>query len=678
MCDQPIAEDAIGRHSSLASRLTSFGLDGVLSPVPQMFTFGKLLFLAFLFLAFLTGCGEDSPPQKRTQSIHGQGSEKPKQPFEKQNSTESPNFGETSAHQSPQATGGGTDLVNASSQSGNQTAKTTAKPFDLTKATERFLFLTPQGPAIVELVISIDGMPYQTALEGLIDRLLQIADGAEPLTWKQALQDARFLGLRMNQPPASDMDLPSQIEQWDSNGNTLADAEEVRAYISADTTGGDAEVTAATVAIDSSATRTVLDRWWRSIDTNRDGHLSQEEAHTVEALLRRHDTDDDDVVRLRDILPSQMATNTSGREVAPRLAMHVTDLLNWNTVSYELDERYYLDGGLSAASFPLDPDLFNLLDLSGDGYLRTKEVERLGEIAPHLIINVNLGESDHRPAGLHVLSSLSLLMPIEESSSALEEATFDISGSRLTFRSADADGMEAAQQAAKSFIRRFDANQDGYLDVEEASVNPLTAGDRFSVLDANANKMLVADEIETALAWSQAARLTEITITVRSEERSVFSALDINGDGRITAREMQSAGDRLMSLDADGNGTIQYSELPTSISVEVRRADGSVNVDTTNEESLRWFAAMDTNDDGDVSRREFLGSDEQFKMLDTNDDGLVDQEEARAAGEFSQSWNAPFTAAPAGAHNFVAVRRLSRGDWTARLMLNQPDLRCQT
>jgi hypothetical protein len=36
-----------------------------------------------------------------------------------------------------------------------------------------------------------------------------------------------------------------------------------------------------------------------------------------------------------------------------------------------------------------------------------------------------------------------------------------------------------------------------------------------------------------------------------------------------------------------------------------------------------WFVRMDTNGDGDLTRREFLGDDDQFKRLDTNPDGVI-------------------------------------------------------
>ena len=41
-----------------------------------------------------------------------------------------------------------------------------------------------------------------------------------------------------------------------------------------------------------------------------------------------------------------------------------------------------------------------------------------------------------------------------------------------------------------------------------------------------------------------------------------------------------------------------------------------------------WFRKMDKNRDGDVSRREFLGTDEQFRQIDADGDGLISAEEA--------------------------------------------------
>jgi hypothetical protein len=46
-----------------------------------------------------------------------------------------------------------------------------------------------------------------------------------------------------------------------------------------------------------------------------------------------------------------------------------------------------------------------------------------------------------------------------------------------------------------------------------------------------------------------------------------------------------------------------------------------------------WFRKMDRNHDGDVSHREFLGTEEEFRKIDRDGDGLISLEEAQFADE---------------------------------------------
>ena len=44
-----------------------------------------------------------------------------------------------------------------------------------------------------------------------------------------------------------------------------------------------------------------------------------------------------------------------------------------------------------------------------------------------------------------------------------------------------------------------------------------------------------------------------------------------------------------------------------------------------------WVRKMDRNRDGDVSRREFLGTEAEFRKIDGDGDGLISAQEAEEA-----------------------------------------------
>ena len=46
-----------------------------------------------------------------------------------------------------------------------------------------------------------------------------------------------------------------------------------------------------------------------------------------------------------------------------------------------------------------------------------------------------------------------------------------------------------------------------------------------------------------------------------------------------------------------------------------------------------WFRKMDRNADGDVSPKEWLGTEEDFQKIDTDGDGLISAEEAERYDE---------------------------------------------
>jgi Ca2+-binding EF-hand superfamily protein len=153
-------------------------------------------------------------------------------------------------------------------------------------------------------------------------------------------------------------------------------------------------------------------------------------------------------------------------------------------------------------------------------------------------------------------------------------------------------------------------------------------------------------EIVAYYNYLQAPMLASIRAMAVQEANALFQTLDQTGDGRLSLREMRSAAERLRTLDANGDGRLGEDEIPTTILVTLARGGFSGYSGGTGTlgrqpggrapaaaQGPDWFVRMDRNGDGDVTLKEFLGTEEQFRKLDRNGDGFIDRTEAEAAGK---------------------------------------------
>ncbi|CAM0949060.1 unnamed protein product [Alopecurus aequalis] len=134
------------------------------------------------------------------------------------------------------------------------------------------------------------------------------------------------------------------------------------------------------------------------------------------------------------------------------------------------------------------------------------------------------------------------------------------------------------------------------------------------------------------------------------EFREAFAFFDNDGDGRISAEELstvvRSLGqsptdeelrDMVRDVDADGNGTIEFSEFLALMSRQREAADADGSAD---EELREAFGVFDRDHDGHISKEELrhvmisLGeklTDEEVEGMiaeaDLDGDGLVNFDE---------------------------------------------------
>jgi Ca2+-binding EF-hand superfamily protein len=189
-------------------------------------------------------------------------------------------------------------------------------------------------------------------------------------------------------------------------------------------------------------------------------------------------------------------------------------------------------------------------------------------------------------------------------------------------------------------------NGDGVLDRNEARRSGFFASS-FDAMDRDGDGKVTEKEM---LAWldqmdqlrNLAARSC-VSLSFSNEGRGLFDLIDSNGDGRLSVRELRNASKVLARLGK--SDTLAPGDVPRHFRGEVALGpnggrnpfvrtvvfDGRRDVRGGRAASGRgplWFQRMDRNRDGDVSRKEFLGDDEHFKEIDTDGDGLISLEEA--------------------------------------------------
>jgi Ca2+-binding EF-hand superfamily protein len=309
---------------------------------------------------------------------------------------------------------------------------------------------------------------------------------------------------------------------------------------------------------------------------------------------------------------------------------------------------------VSRENLGLDEATFKKLDVDGDGFLDSEELAHFTNREPDLELNVDLGEK----------SSVRLVKrgaPLEANVRTGADGTvmLDLNGTRLDLKglaNPKVDTVAAAKRQREQYLAEFkraDRDNNGYLDMAEAMRSPLYRN-VFKVMDRDGDGMLFEKEVLAYLDVYQdlqsAARASCATVGVTSEGKGLFEMLDTNGDGRLSVRELRNAVKLLAELDRDGDGMLSRMEIPRCTTATFRA--GPPSGDQTPQRTVvfdaatgrrmgtrpqappargpEWFRKMDRNGDGDVSRKEFLGTDAQFKEIDTDGDGLISVEEAEA------------------------------------------------
>ena len=391
------------------------------------------------------------------------------------------------------------------------------------------------------------------------------------------------------------------------------------------------------------------------LDANNDGNLSKAELLSAERILLALDADEDECVSMQELLANTNNAQSTRVAVAnggmagrptppPQTQQEVavfTSGIPGSTVQ-QIIKRYDKNGDyeLTAEEVGFDPATFARLDRNGDKKLSATELDAWRNGPPDIV--VDMAFNGYSPGKVSARPTLATWpVGIELRQTEPTRLVLRI-GTQTTEFSVFSPPKAVRQQQIDTFTRSIFPPGKDVVDEREL-VGPQNQFVRviFDAADFNADGKLTRAEFEQYFALQKTAAEAAVAVSYVVRTPNLFQMLDENGDGKLGVRELRTAWDRMIVLEPAGSQSVTKSIMQPSVNFRLSssayagfdqslyNARGTAQQGPANSQGPIWFTKMDRNGDGDVSRAEFLGTDEDFAKLDTNKDGLISLAEAK-------------------------------------------------
>jgi Ca2+-binding EF-hand superfamily protein len=316
------------------------------------------------------------------------------------------------------------------------------------------------------------------------------------------------------------------------------------------------------------------------------------------------------------------------------------------------------DGKLSREEIGFDKATFDALDRNKDGMLDANELVRWIAQGPDLELSMPLLGSkvarEFQPLALAFLppDKEPLLeickpdrrpMPLSSLARRREDNVLVLTMDKtlVQFRT-DRLSPSAFIRAKGSIVEEFKSalrDKKTYVEKEAARLRGLKG--LFPYLDRDGDGKVTQQEFNAFFDLLSKGLNSYLAIALGDHGACLFELIDTNHDRKLGLRELRAAWNSAALWDADHDDALTKQEVPRLLQVSL--SAGSVQrsrfFDEGDDEATKpvaakrltgplWFHRMDVNGDGDVSRQEWLGSEEDFRRIDTDGDGLISLEEA--------------------------------------------------
>lgn len=534
---------------------------------------------------------------------------------------------------------------------------------------QTIVYLGDSAPILIKLHLRIDGKPHREAWLAFMDQLYDYLDTKKTgkLTAREAAaappaaalaSAAGFFGGRPGGGGVMDADkdgvvTKAELREFYRKGgmppfqisSTPRQTGVIRINALTGRTGGS-----------GNSPEAVNTRLFALLDTDKDGKLSKKELDAAETTLGKLDRDEDEIVTTDELLDRRTGSNDGQVLAVARLrdATQVGDRRFHVLADGKTDRTL---GGTLLARYGKDKKRLDVkkvglveLDRDNDGWLDAEELARLSEVAPQIELTIRLGKRGDKEQLVEVTKKGKALKKVETTNSGV---ALMIDNARIDLRGPDQQegGFQIDFRAQyRNQFTMADADNNGYLDKKEAARNPLF-GNLFAVMDRDGDGQLFEKEMLAYLdemdKLRKAAGKCCCSLVIRDEGKGLFDVADSDGDARLSIRELRNLAKAWLKLDRDDDGQLALTEVPRSYRGAFEEGSvaggpsglravafvGDMNrppPPPVRAKGPTWFRKMDRNRDGDLSRKEWLGTDEEFKEIDADQDGLISVAEAEA------------------------------------------------
>lgn len=525
-------------------------------------------------------------------------------------------------------------------------------------------------PILIRLHVYLDGEPYSKRYLKYIEEAFKYADrdgsgflDRDETNFVPSTQDLTrlFQGYPSYYRPGT---MTNQFPQMDPNEDRRVSLEELFEYYHR----------ANIVPLRLVAPRNTFnpspvlsEELFKALDLNKDKMLSADELKTSRRLVELLDDDEDETVGMLEIAtqqqlyqrrnlggnirgnpqggmrqPGMSGASISGRFHLIPKAKGTTGLGERLKLSKAIITRYDKDktNRLSRDELGVDKKTFQWLDGNGNNVIDPTELMlRWLTVRPDVEMTIRLGKRKGTEQAVELIRGSEGLKARQSGSGSVRIplSDFDLDVKSLT----SLTGIN--YNAQRFYLTQFQQVSKQYTDgkipisVLKKSTNYYLRG-LGEIANTDGDESLTQKEVEAYVDLQASAANCTVSLQVLELGQGLFEMIDTSGDRRLSGRELAEAGKKLMSRDQNKDGKLELAEIPNQFQLvlnpgRVNYANQSIPRPGTtavqNRSGPLWFQKMDRNGDGDVSRREFLGSQKKFHELDTNGDGYLSEKEAQ-------------------------------------------------